>query len=331
MRILVVRFSSAGDVLLVTPLLRALRRRHATAHLAVLTRPAFASLISHNPHISAIELVEPRASLRALAHRLEANAYTHALDLQGSLRTRALRRLVRTRWSGYGKRRWARELLIRTKRDLYRDSTPEAERFFEAARVLEVTPDGDPAELGIAPEIEERAAAWLGEGPGDQPFLALAPGAAHLTKRWPVRRWETLARELAEAGHAVVAVGGSAEAELGRRIAAMAAPRGWSACGAFDFQGTGAIVRRATALASGDTGVMHIATAVRTPVVAMFGPTVSRFGFLPYRARAEVLERDLACRPCSAQGGPRCPLGHHSCLRDIAPAEVRIALERMAA
>jgi heptosyltransferase-2 len=76
---------------------------------------------------------------------------------------------------------------------------------------------------------------------------------------------------------------------------------------------------------------MHMATAMRTPVVTLFGPTVRAFGFAPYRAAATILERDLPCRPCSAQGGPACPLGHHRCLRDIAPADVVGALERWTA
>ena len=79
---------------------------------------------------------------------------------------------------------------------------------------------------------------------------------------------------------------------------------------------------------AGDTGVMHMATAMRTPVVTLFGPTVRAFGFAPYRAPATILERDLPCRPCSAQGGSACPLGHHRCLSDIAPADVVDALAR---
>ncbi|HMU62585.1 MAG TPA: glycosyltransferase family 9 protein, partial [Gemmatimonadales bacterium] len=98
------------------------------------------------------------------------------------------------------------------------------------------------------------------------------------------------------------------------------------AAGQFGLQGTGALLSRASALVSGDTGVMHMATGVGTPVVALFGPTVEAFGFFPYRARATVLQRDLPCRPCSRMGGPVCPLGHHACLRDIGPDAVASAL-----
>jgi heptosyltransferase-2 len=88
------------------------------------------------------------------------------------------------------------------------------------------------------------------------------------------------------------------------------------------------VIARAQALASGDTGAMHMGTALGTPVVALFGPTVRQFGFFPYEAPAVVLERSLPCRPCSKMGGARCPLGHHRCLRDITPGEVRSALDQ---
>ena len=74
---------------------------------------------------------------------------------------------------------------------------------------------------------------------------------------------------------------------------------------------------------------MHLSTAVGTPVVTLLGPTVGAFGFLPYRTRATVLERDLPCRPCSKMGGPSCPLGHHDCLHTILPAEVLQALRTL--
>ncbi|HJS47025.1 MAG TPA: glycosyltransferase family 9 protein, partial [Gemmatimonadales bacterium] len=101
------------------------------------------------------------------------------------------------------------------------------------------------------------------------------------------------------------------------------------AAGEASLQGTGALLAAAAAAAAGDTGVMHMATAVGTPVVALFGPTVRQFGFFPYRARALVLERELSCRPCTFHGSARCPLGHHRCLRDISPEEVARGVEGM--
>jgi len=105
-------------------------------------------------------------------------------------------------------------------------------------------------------------------------------------------------------------------------IAAAGAPHAAATGGALGLQETAAVLRASRVVASGDTGLMHLASAVGTPVVALFGPTVRQFGFFPYRSLATVLELALSCRPCSAQGSPRCPLGHHRCLRDISPETV---------
>jgi heptosyltransferase II len=126
-------------------------------------------------------------------------------------------------------------------------------------------------------------------------------------------------------------VGGAADAGIGEMVAAGHGERSRNAAGMFGLQATGAALRQAKALVSGDTGVMHMATGVGTPVVALFGPTVEAFGFFPYTRRAEVLQLDLACRPCSSQGGPACPLGHHHCLVHITPESVYEAVRRSVA
>jgi heptosyltransferase-2 len=322
-----------GDVILTTPLLRVLRRRHPEAHIAYCTRPAFAPLMADHPAIDDLVVFDPKEEpLGVLARRLRAGRYTHLLDLHGVLRTRLLRLMVPGRWRGYGKRRVAREILIRYKKNLYRDRVPEAERFFEAARGLDVKPDGDPAELHLAPASIGRTGQWLAQhGLGAMPFVVLAPGAAHATKRWPVEHWAALARQLAAEQRDVLVVGGPEDAVAGDEIATAGGSRVRSAAGRFSLQETAAALARSQAVIAGDTGVMHMAAAMRVPVVTLFGPTVQAFGFAPYRARATVLERDLPCRPCSAQGGPVCPLGHHRCLREITPDEVGRALSRWTA
>jgi heptosyltransferase II len=160
-----------------------------------------------------------------------------------------------------------------------------------------------------------------------RPLVSVAPGAAHETKRWPVDYWETLVRSLVAAGYDVAVLVGSDYAQAGGAIAAAGGSHAASTAGTLGLQESGAVCRASSITVAGDTGLMHLATAVGTPIVALFGPTVRAFGFFPYRARSVILERDLPCRPCSAQGGPRCPLGHHHCLREITP-EMAIAAVR---
>ncbi|HSE67293.1 MAG TPA: lipopolysaccharide heptosyltransferase II [Gemmatimonadales bacterium] len=331
-RILAVRFSSIGDVLLITPLLRALRARHPGATLTALTKSSFAPLLADNPHLSDVLTLDPHDSIAVMARELRLRNYTHLLDLHGSLRSRVLRLLVPGRWSGFDARRRQRRALIRYKRNLYRDILPVPERYFEAARDLDVTPDEAPAEMHLHPSATETAARWLSENGlnGDRRLLVVAPGAAHATKRWPQEHWRKLVESVTHSGTKVAVIGGAEDRAICAGIAAAGNGSAASGAGELGLQESGAVLARATVAVTGDTGVMHMATAIGTPVVALFGPTVEAFGFFPYRARATVLQRDLGCRPCSAKGTPRCPLVHHRCMREISPDEVEVALTELA-
>ena len=324
--ILVVRFSAIGDILLTTPLLRTLRAAHPGARITVLTKAQFAPLVSHNPHVSEVIGIEPGEGIRAVARRIRGIRYSHLLDLHGSLRSRLLRRLVPGPWTTYRKRRVARAALIVAKRDLYGDAPPMPERYFEAAEPLGLGPDGGPPDFFLSEAADVRARGrlrGLGLGEDGRPLVAMAPGAAHPTKRWPDEAWTVLARRVAATGADVALLGGPDDVDSSQAIAERAGVSVASMAGILGLQETGAVVRRAEVLVSGDTGLMHMATGVGTPVVALFGPTVRQFGFFPYNAEhSTVVQLELACRPCSAQGGRACPLGHHRCLRAIAPEDV---------
>lgn len=327
-RILVLRFSSIGDVVLTTPLLRALKARHPGAEISYVTKRAMAPLVSDHPAVNRVIALEPGGSLPGLAASLRRLDFTHRLDLHGSLRARLLRFLVPGTWTGFNHRRHERTELIRHKRDIYPEARPVAERYFEAAAELDVKPDGAAAELFVGPAAVTRAAEWQhATGIGLQRrFAALAPGAAHNTKRWPAEHWIELAITLSTDGFDLAMVGGPEDLELCRQIVEASGVKAGVAAGAFGLQDTAALLRQAAFAVSGDTGVMHMASASGTPVVALMGPTVRQFGFFPYQAAATVLERDLDCRPCSAHGSAECPLGHHHCLRQLMPADVAAAI-----
>jgi heptosyltransferase-2 len=328
--VLVVRFSAIGDILLITPLLRAIRTRHPGSRIAVLTKAQYVPLLRHNPHVNEVLGVAPGEGLRAVAERIRSVQYTHLLDLHGNLRSRLLRRLAPGPWRSYAKRWWQRTLLITVKRDTYRVDIPVAERYFEAAADLDLVPDGGPPDFFLGEAADAEAAERLADlhMGRDRPLVAMAPGAAHATKRWPLDHWVDLARRMTPTGADVVLLGGPDDAELANEIARRAGVCVGSLAGALGLQETGAVIRRAEVLISGDTGVMHMATGVGTPVVALFGPTVRQFGFFPYRSAAGVVELDLPCRPCSAHGTARCPLGHHRCMRQMVPDLVYATVAR---
>jgi heptosyltransferase II len=328
--ILVVRFGSIGDILLATPLLRAIRTKWPGARVTFLTKRQYVPLVSDNPNVTEVFGVAPHDTTRSIARQLRTVKYTHLLDLQGEPRSTPLRLLVRGNWSGFSHRRLARALLIRFKHNAYAEHVPVPERYFEAAADLDVQPDGGPPEFFINSGAEEKAAGWLTRaGVGTRrPLVAVAPGAAHATKRWPVQHWIKLVRQIVGTGADIVALGGPEDSAMGAEIAARGGSQVASAAGDLSLQETGAVLKRSAALIAGDTGVMHMATGVGTPVVAMFGPTVRQFGFFPYNAHASVVERNLPCRPCSSHGSEACPLEHHLCMREIQPDMVFTTLTR---
>jgi heptosyltransferase-2 len=316
--VLVVRFGSLGDVILTTPLVRAIRRAHPDARITYLTKPAYGPLLATDPNVSSVVTLEPGERVTALARRLRGTRWDHRLDLHGSLRSAALRRLLGGRWGTWSRRRARRNLLIWLGVDRLSPPVPVAERYFEAARALGVSPDHGPAEVHTTPDADARAAALV---PG-RPYVVLCPGAAHWNKRWPPAHWGAVARALVARGTTVVGVGTAAERAL------LDLPGVVSGFG----EGLGvaaALLRGARAVVANDSGLMHLATAVGTPVVALFGPTSPLFGYAPYRSPGVVLEVPLPCRPCTAFGGPHCPMRHHRCMIDLDPARVLAALETL--
>jgi heptosyltransferase-2 len=184
------------------------------------------------------------------------------------------------------------------------------------------SPDAPPVNVALTADDRAAADAWLRErGVGDG-FIALAPGSIWGTKRWP--GYADLAAAL-EAP--VVVVGGREDAELAETVAAAAGGRGHNAAGVLGLRCSAALIARAAVLVTNDSAPLHLATAVGTPVVAVFGPTVPAFGFGPRGPRDVVVEHpSLACRPCSAHGPQVCPLGHHRCMKELSVEAVAAAL-----
>lgn len=311
-RVVVVRFGALGDVVLITPLLRALHRRHPELPITLVTKQAYAPVLETHPAVDQVIALGPDGGLRSLARRLAIAKDDIVLDLHGSLRSYALRVLTGGDWHSYRKERQAQRRRLRG--GVLPPDRPVAEKYFSAAESLGVEPDGAPAELFTNPEDETHAAEYAAPG-----SIVLAPGAAQPTKRWPADHWRALARDLDRRGVNVIGLGTPTEREL---------LDGTPAADAFGLpiRTAVAICRQAAVVVAQDSGLMHVAAAVGTPVVALFGPTTPEFGFGPYRARATILQRSLPCRPCSVYGTDRCPEDHHRCLREIDPPAVARAV-----
>ena len=186
----------------------------------------------------------------------------------------------------------------------------EVERLLALAGRRVRTP---PVSLALSPADEAAADRWLAERGLAPGFTAVAPGSIWGTKRWPY--YPALA---AAVNGPIVVIGGAEDAPLAETIVAAAPGRAWSAAGALSLKSSAALIKRARVLVTNDSAPLHLGTAVGTPLVAVFGPTVPEQGFGPRGSRSLALgHAGLACRPCSAHGPEVCPLGHHRCMREL--------------
>ena len=333
-RILVIRLSSLGDILLMTPLLNLLRAACPQAQIDVLVKAEYRDLLRAHPAIARLLTYDSRQSLLQMVGSLRAGRYDLALDLHCTPRSQLILRGLRAhRKLTYNKRVLRRALLVRLGWNTLRRMTPVPELYAAPLRRLGLTGRLGAPTMHLDPESTEamttHVARSLPDAP-NQPLLAVAPGARWPTKCWPVERFADVAQELArEKRAAVVILGAPDEAPLARTLCDKLDVPVVKAAGTLSLMQSAALLSRCRLLISNDSGLMHMATALQVPVVAVFGPTVQEFGFYPFQARAEVVSEPLPCRPCSTKGSRYCPRGHHACMQDISSARVLAAAKAM--
>jgi len=322
---LVIQTAFLGDVILSTPLLSALAARHGPVD--VVTTPLAAPLLETHPAVRQVIPYDKRradrgwSGITTLARRLRDQQYDRAYLPHRSLRTAALALLARISSRVGFRGTWS---------FLYTEARPKPRTGHETDRLLALAdepPGAYPPHLRPTAADEREAVALI-----DGTFVALAPGSIWGSKRWPY--YPELAASLATR-MAVVVVGGKDDTDLGEQIVQAVRPSGRpavNACGRLTLRQSAALIGKAALLVTNDSAPLHLATAMGTPVVALFGPTVTEFGFGPLRAGDVALGSDgLQCRPCSPHGPPACPLGHHRCMRELTVAAVMAAIEDLGA
>jgi heptosyltransferase-2 len=315
---LVIQTAFLGDVVLTTPLLSLLAARHGPVD--VVTTPAAAGLLESHPAVAAVIPYAKRGDargwrgLRRVGHELRSRRYQRVYLPHRSLRSAAL-----ALWSGAPNRIGfadAPAAITYTTRVVRAPVGHEVERLLALADPL----PGEQAivSLVLGRREYDRVDGWLvGKRVGSH-FAAIAPGSVWATKRWPY-----YAELVSRLDCITVVLGGPEDAQLANAIVQANPGKAVSAAGAFSLRESAALIGRAAVLVTNDSAPLHLATAVGTPVVALFGPTVPEFGFGPRRPGDVALGHgDLPCRPCSRHGPVRCPLGHHRCMRELSTEAV---------
>jgi len=311
-KLLIIRFSSIGDIVLTTPVIRCLKKHFPEAEIHFATKKAYHPVLYGNPYLSKIHLLHN--DWPEFAQSFEGCSFDAVIDLHKNLRSKKLLQLIRHNQSkSFDKLNIEKWLLTAFKLN-FLPSIHIVDRYLAAAQFLGVRNDNE----GLDYFIPDDAVVDYNDLPTTHyaGFYALVIGAAHATKRLPTTKLMALVQKIQ---HPVILLGGKDDAAAGEAIAAVDPFKIYNACGKFSLNESADLIRKSHLVISHDTGLMHVAAALKKPVFSIWGNTVPAFGMTPYYGKYAIPENQyevshLSCRPCSKIGYDRCPLGHFNCM-----------------
>ena len=326
-KILIVHTAYLGDVVLVTPLIRETKRMFPSAIVDVLVIPETKDVLTNNPHIRKIITFNKRKNkFKAFVQTLKVlrkEKYDLAVLPHSSSTTIYLMLFAGIpQRIGFNRRHAADYLTMKvpyvngqnwhfTQKSLHLLSVFGEQQFDLQTELFPSKPDID------------KAASYLSKLPqNNRPVIVLAPGSVRSTKKWPEKHYIVLTKMLGIYKYNLVFVGSKDEFLLCKNIIEYAEVDALNLAGETTILESAAIIQKSDLMVCNDSATLHIANAVQTDVFAFFGPTVTDFGFFPFRKGDHVFELDMDCRPCGSHGGKKCPLEHHKCMVDIFPEQV---------
>lgn len=305
MKVLIIRYSSIGDILVTTPIIRCVKNQ-LKAEVHYLCKKNFHFVLESNPFIDKFHFKQP--SITKTLSILKQEKFDLIIDLQKSIQSRILCLRSGIQYINYNKLNFEKWIYV----NLKIDKLPEVhlvERYFDALKTLGVLNDENGLDFFYKTiEIENL--------PLNYNVIAL--GAAHRTKRIPIQKTIEIISKTSEK---IILVGGQDVFEEGEEIANSYRGKFINFCGKTSFNETAIILEHANEIYTGDTGVMHLAAALKKSVIVLWGNTTPKFGMYPYYGKNNLVnyvskEVELPCRPCSKLGYDKCPKGHFKCMME---------------
>lgn len=318
MKILIIRFSSIGDIVLTTPVIRCLKKQLPEAEVHYLTKAGFRAVLEANPYIDKLHLLQN--DLQEIMPALQAENFDYVIDLHHNLRTMRVKKALGKKAFSFNKLNIQKFIYTAIKLNVL----PEVhivDRYMQTVESLGVKNDG----RGLDYFIPETDKVKESDIPGGHlaGYIGVVIGAAHNTKKLPIHKLKELCAAI---DHPIILLGGKDDREAGEQIARVDPHKIYNSCGKFNINESADLVRRAKLIITHDTGLMHIASAFKKQVISIWGNTVPQFGMYPYygalspqapkdKLPYDIMEvRPLYCRPCSKIGYNKCPLGHFKCM-----------------
>ena len=305
LKILVVRFSSIGDIVLTTPVVRMLKTQ-LNAEVHFLTKAPFVSLFKNNPYVDSVFQIDK--SINEVISDLKKENYDYVIDLHSNLRTQILKLKLGVSAKSFNKLNWEKFLLTNFKTNILPD-VHIVDRYLDTVNFLGITNDNK----GLDFFLSDADKVDLNEFPND--YVAFVIGGQHVTKILPTAKIISICKKL---NKAVLLIGGPDDKARGDEISK--ASGAINTCGNHSLLQSAFLIKNSAYVISHDTGMMHIAAAFKKKIYSVWGNTIPEFGMYPYLSdkNSKMIEvQDLSCRPCSKIGYDKCPKGHLKCMQEI--------------
>lgn len=319
MKFLVIRFSSIGDIVLTTPVVRCLKQQAQAAQVHFLTKPSFKGIVETNPYIDKVKLLN-EDDWDAMLDDLKQEKYDYIIDLHHNIRTLRVKKALKVKSFSFNKlniQKWLLTVLkINTMPPVH-----IVDRNMATVKSFGVVNDGK----GLDYFIPEKDVVKLQDIPASHQFgfIGIVIGAALNTKKLPVHKLKEMCSSI---DFPIILLGGPEDRANGDEIAAVDSIKVYNACGKFNLNESADLVRKAKVVITHDTGLMHIAAAFKKPIISIWGNTTPLFGMSAYYGNAQVTdirhEINVSCRPCSKIGYNKCPRRHFKCMEKQDMAQV---------
>lgn len=315
MKILVIRLSSIGDIILATPVVAELKSKYPTATIDFLVISDYLEAIQGNPYIDCLipfnkDAFKGIGGILRFSKELKKNNYDLVIDLHAKLRSRIIGAAVGAKVLRYRKRSWWKNILVPLGLITYHADDTIVRNYFKPLKHLDIAYTREKLTFSIEPDHLKKFAEYRN-------FIVMAPGAANETKKWPKEYYAELGRKLSKT---VVLVGGRDEFDACEWIRSQIGGQCINLAGKLSLKDSGALIAKADWVVANDSAPFHIARALNKKVFVFFGPTDPNM--FEHDDNTVLLYEALDCSPCALHGGQRCPKGHFQCMKALTPDKV---------
>ena len=330
MKFLIIRFSSIGDIVLTTPVIRCIKKQLPDVEIHFLVKPSFKSTVVNNPYITKLHLLQEDWSKTILD--LKHEQFDFVIDLQRNLRSFRIKKSLKVPAFTFKKLNFQKLVFTKLKWNVMPKHDHVVDRYLKTVEPFGVYNDGGGLDYFIAAdeEVNEKDIPTSHHAG----YIGIVIGASFYTKKLPVDKLQELCSKI---DHPIILLGGKDDATNGEEIKKLDSVKIYNACGKFSLNESADLIRRAKLIIAHDTGLMHIASALRKHVIAIWGSTTPSIGMHPYfgtnflsqqvtHPYDDIQVHKLWCRPCTKIGRTKCPHGHFKCMRNIPIDEIVLKL-----